>query len=59
MLGVDPALDGMTDDLDLVWGRRQFAAGSDPDLFEHEVDVGDHLGHGMFDLEFPVFISMK
>ena len=31
--------------------HRQVAAGGDADLLQHEVDIGDHLGDGMLDLD--------
>ena len=37
--------------------RRQFAAGGDPDLLQHEVDVGDHLGDGMLDLDAGIHLD--
>ena len=37
--------------------RRQIAAGGDPDLLQHEVDPGDHLGDGMFDLNAGVHLD--
>ena len=43
----------MADDLDLVLRRRQFAAAA-MDLLQHEVDIGDHLGDRMFNLDTGV-----
>ena len=34
--------------------ERQFAAGGDADLLEAQVDIGDHLGHRMLDLDAGV-----
>ena len=35
----------------------EVAAGGDPDLLEDEVDVGDHLGHRMLDLDAGVHLD--
>ncbi len=58
MLGVDPALDGVPLDPDLVLRHREGKPGGDPDLLVDEVDPGNHLGDRMLDLD-AVFISMK
>ena len=42
---------------DLLLGQRQVAAGGDADLLQHEVDVGDHLGDGMLDLDAGVHLD--
>ena len=43
--------------VDFVLRRRQFAAGGDADLLEHQVDIGDHLGDGMLDLDAGVHLD--
>ena len=43
--------------LDVLLRERQVAAGGDADLLEHEVDVGDHLGHRMLDLDAGVHLD--
>src|SRR6202008_194394 len=35
----------------------ELAAGGDANLLEHEVDVGDHLGDGMLDLDARVHLD--
>ena len=35
----------------------RLAAGGDADLLEHEIDVGDHLGHRMLDLDAGVHLD--
>src|SRR6202008_4956658 len=35
----------------------ELAAGGDANLLEHEVDVGDHLGNGMLDLDAGVHLD--
>ena len=47
----------MADDLDFFLGHRQVAAGRDADLLQHEVDIGDHLGDGMLDLDAGVHLD--
>ena len=37
--------------------QREFAAGGDADLLDHEVDVGDRLGHRMLDLDAGVHLD--
>ena len=36
---------------------RQLAAGGDADLLQHQIDVGDHLGHRMLDLDARVHLD--
>ena len=38
----------------VVLRQREIVAGGDADLLEDEVDVGDHLGHRMLDLDARV-----
>ena len=47
----------MADDSDLILRRRQVAAGGDPDLLQHEIDVGNAFGDGMFDLDAGVHLD--
>src|SRR4030095_4191568 len=51
VLRIDTALDAVAVDHDLVLGERQIAAGRNADLLKYEVDIGDHLGDGMLDLD--------
>ena len=54
VLRIDTAFDGVAVDHDLFLRQRQIAAGGDADLLEDEVDIGDHLGDGMLDLDAGV-----
>ena len=54
VLGIDAALDGMADELHVLLRELEVAAGGDADLLDHEVDVGDRLGHRMLDLDARV-----
>ena len=47
----------MAVELHVALGEFEIAAGGDADLFEHEIDVGDHLGHGMLDLNARVHLD--
>ena len=42
---------------DVLLGEAQRRAGGDPDLLAHDVDVGDHLGHRMLDLQARVHLD--
>ena len=57
ILGVDPALDGVTVEFHVALVQRQIAAGSDPNLLCDQVDVGDHLGDRVFDLNARVHLD--
>src|SRR5687767_13444731 len=57
ILGVDAALDRMATELDFALLARQLAAGGDADLFEHEVQAGDHLSDRMLDLDSGVHLD--
>ena len=57
VLGVDPALDRVAVELDLVLRAGQAFAGGDADLLAHQVDAADHLGHRMLDLEPGVHLD--
>ncbi len=37
--------------------KREVVAGGDADLLEDQVDVGDHLGHRMLDLDARVHLD--
>src|ERR1043165_5943025 len=47
----------MAAEFDVVLDQRQVAAGRDPDLLEHEVESGDHLGDRMLDLDAGVHLD--
>ena len=51
ILGVDPALDGVPAQPAPVALEADRLAGGHPDLLLHQVEAGDHLGHGMLDLD--------
>ena len=57
VFGVDAAFDGVAVDDDFLLRHWQVAAGGDADLLQHEVDIGDHLGDGMFDLDAGVHLD--
>src|SRR5260221_369230 len=44
----------MITDFDLILEQIRIAAGGDADLLKYEVDIGDHLGDGMLDLDAGV-----
>ena len=54
ILGVDPGLDRVAGDRDLVLPARQALAGRDPQLPLDQVEAGDHLGDRMLDLQAGV-----
>ena len=56
-LGVDPALDRVAAQLDLLLGDGQRLAGGDQDLLADDVDPGDHLGHAVLDLHAGVHLE--
>ncbi len=37
--------------------QREIGAGADADLLENEVDIGDHLGHRMLDLDARIHLD--
>ena len=47
----------MAVELHVLLREREVAAGGDADLLEDEVDVGDHLGHRMLDLDAGVHLD--
>src|SRR5258708_34491144 len=51
ILGIDSRLDCMTVDLELLLGQGQRLTTGDPKLPLDEIEPGDHLRNGMFDLE--------
>ena len=51
VLRVDPALDRVTAQLDVLLAQRERLALRDPHLLAHEVEAGHLLGHGVLDLE--------
>ena len=57
MLGVDAALDRRALDAHVLLRDRQRRAGGDLDLLVDEIDAGDHLGHGMLDLDAGVHLD--
>ena len=42
---------------DVALLEREVGAGGDADLLEDQVDVGDHLGHRMLDLDAGVHLD--
>src|ERR1700722_20408738 len=54
IFGIDPAFDGMAVKFHFVLRQCEVVAGGDADLLDDEVDVGDHLGHRMLDLDAGV-----
>ena len=57
VLGIDAAFDGMAVELDVALRDFEAASGGDADLLEHEIDVGDHLGDRMLDLDARVHLD--
>ena len=57
VLGVDPGLDGVAGDGDVVLAERQRLAGRDVELGLHQVDAGDRLGDRVLDLEAGVHLQ--
>src|SRR5262245_23844701 len=57
IFSIDAALDGVAVKLDVALRELELAAGGDADLFEHEIDVGDHLGHRVLDLDARVHLD--
>ena len=57
ILGVDPALHGMTLQNHILLSQAQLLAGGNPDLFLHQVDPGDHLCDRMFHLDARVHLD--
>jgi len=51
VFGVDPALNCMAAGDDVVLRQREFLTGSNANLGLDEVDAGDHLSDGVFDLD--------
>ena len=54
---IDPRLDGVAVQLDLVLRQRQLFAERHPQLPLHQVDAGDQFGHGMLDLQAGVHLD--
>ncbi len=57
VLGIDAAFDGVAAEFDVALLERELAAGGDADLLEDQIDVGDHLGHRMLDLDARVHLD--
>ena len=57
VLGIDAALDGVAVELDVLLRDRELVPIGDADLLEDEVDVGDHLGHRVLDLDARVHLD--
>ena len=57
VLGVDAALDRVAAAHDVVLGERQRLAARDPDLLGDEVELRDHLGDAVLDLEPGVHLE--
>ena len=56
VLGIEPHLDRMAACRDLFLAQRQRLAGGDAELPFDQIEAGDHLGHGMLDLEARVHL---
>src|SRR5687768_7546015 len=56
-LGVDAALYSVAVELDIRLIERQRLAASDVELLLHQIDAGNHLGYGMFDLDARVHLE--
>ena len=57
MLGIDTALDSMSTELDVFLAEGQLLTRSDADLLLHDVDAGDHLRDGVFNLHAGVHLD--
>ena len=57
VLGVDPALDRVAGEVDLVLAERQGVAGGDQDLLPHQVEPGHLLGDRVLDLQPRVHLQ--
>ena len=51
VFGIDPALNGMAGDLDILLGHRQRLPRRDPDLLLNKVQIRHCLGHRMLHLD--------
>jgi len=54
---VDPALDGVPDDHDVLLPHRELLAGRDPDLLHDHIYPRDRLGDGMLRLDARVHLD--
>ena len=54
IFGVDPALDGVPGYFDVFLPDAERRTVGDADLFTHQIDSGDHLGHWVLDLNAGV-----
>ncbi len=59
MLGIDAAFDGVTSELNIALAEGQFFARCDEDLLTHDVNAGNHLGNGMFNLHAGVHFDKE
>src|SRR5690554_2339494 len=59
VFGIDAALDGVPAKLDVALAQGELLAGGNQDLLLHQVDAGDHFGHGMFDLYAGVHLDKE
>ena len=57
VLGIDAAFDGVAAKFDVALLERQRIAGGGADLLEDQVNVGDHLGHRMLDLDARIHLD--
>ena len=57
MFRVDPALDGVALDPDVLLLHRERRPGGDADLLVNQVDAGDHLGDRMLHLDAGVHLD--
>ncbi len=56
-LGVDPALDRVPAQVDLLLRKRERLASGDQNLLADDVDAADHLGHAVLDLDPGVHLE--
>ena len=56
VLGIHPGLDGVPDQSDVVLRERQLLPRCHPHLQLDQVEPGDHLGHGVLDLQAGVHL---
>src|SRR5580704_15070369 len=57
ILRIDPTLDGVAMETHVFLRDAELAPRRDADLLEHEIDVGDHLGDWMLDLDAGVHLD--
>src|SRR5262249_25994976 len=57
ILRIDAAFDRVTVELHVALRNREFIAVGDADLLQNEIDVGDHLGYRMLNLNAGVHLD--